>query len=281
MAAIKLYSFPQVIELIQTDRGVRNNSLSLKDSDFKVYKGSANPIEFIIRDNNRRPVSLAGRTVTITVLNFFTGEAVFQKEADIIDEAKGKILVTFLITETAHWEPCFFKYSFNVDFCDGATIQMLFIDQNHNACGFFEFIDGCLPQPTVSFRVLREEFTATNIAPPTTTPTVFISSAFPGDASFGEDDGLHTVAVYANNFAGKFYVQGSLEEVPEVEEKDWFDIFLTSFTPFFEFGNTPGPDDTFTGIEAFNFTGSVRWVRFKFTEDADNPGQITQVLYRN
>ena len=281
MAAIKLYSFPQVIELIQTDRGVRNNSLSLKDSDFKVYKGSANPIEFIIRDNDRRPVSLAGRTVTMTVLNFFTGEAVFQKEADIIDEAKGKIRVTFVINDTAQWEPCFFKYSMNVDYCDGATIQMLYTDQNHNACGFFEFIDGCLPQPTVSYRALGTAFTPTNNSPPTTEPTIWVSSGFPGDASFGEDDGLHTAVVYVNNFAGKFWIQGSLEESPDFEEKDWFDIFLTSFNPYFEFGNTPGPDDTFTGLEPFNFTGSIRWVRFKYVADSDNTGQIIQVLYRN
>ncbi len=281
MATVKLYSFPQIIELIQTDLGVRNSNLSLKDSDFKVYKGSANPIEFIIRDNDRRPVSLAGKTVTMTVLNFFTGAPMLQKEADIIDEAKGRIRVTLLISDTLEWEPCFFKYSMNIDYCDGTTITMLYIDQDHNAAGFFEFIDGVLPQSTVSFRVLGEEFTATNIAPPTIEPTVFISSAFPGDASFGEDDGLHTVVVYANNFAGKFFVQGSLEESPDVEKKDWFDIFLTSFTPYFELGNTPGPDDTFTGLEAFNFTGSLRWVRFKYVADQDNKGVIIKVLYRN
>ena len=281
MAAVKIYSFPQIIELIQTDRGVRNNSLSLKDSDFKVYKGSANPIEFIIRDNDRRPVSLTGKTVTMTVLNFFTGEPVMQKEADIIDEAKGKIRVTFLMSDTSEWEPCFFKYSLNIDYCDGATIQMLYTDQNHNAAGFFEFIGGVLPQPTVSFKVLGSEFTATNIAPPTTEPTNWISSAFPGDASFGEDDGLHTAVVYANNFAGKFFIQGSLEESPDAEEKDWFDIFLTMLNPYFELGNTPGPDDTFTGLEAFNFTGSLRWVRFKYIADQDNKGEIIKVLYRN
>lgn len=281
MSAIKLYNFPLVIQLTQTDRGVRNNNLSLQDSDFKVYKSVANPIEFIVRDNDRRPVSLLGRSVTLTVLEFFTGNPVFQKEADIIDEAKGKFRVTFLPSETQDWEPCFFKYSVIVDYCEGQQNQMLFVDQNQNAAGFFEFVDGLLPEPVQSFRVLGSDFTPTNAAPPTTEPTIYISGGCPGDSFYSEDDGLHTVAVYADNFAGKFWVQGSLEENPDVVENDWFDIFLTGFTPYFEFGNTPTADSTFTGIEAFNFTGSVRWVRFKYVADADNEGEITQVLYRN
>ena len=106
-------------------------------------------------------------------------------------------------------------------------------------------------------------------------------SAYPGDPLFCEDDGLHTVAVYTTDYAGKFWVEGTLEENPTSMDTDWFVINLTSFFPYHEFGNTPMPDDTFTGIEAFNFTGSVRWIRFKHQPDSDNTGTLDQVLYRN
>ena len=280
MAAKKLYSFPLVVELTQTDFGVRNNNLSFRDSDFKVYKSVATPVEFIVRDNDRRPVSLVGRSVTLTVLNFFTGEPIIQKEADIIDAKKGRFRVIFLCSDVAEWEPCYFKYSVIIDYC-GDCNTFLYVDQDHNAAGYFEFIDGLLPEPTQSYKILGSQFMPTNETPPTTGLTNYVSGGFPGDAIFSEDDGLHTVAVYANNFAGKFYVQGSLEGSPGTEDSDWFDIFLTGFTPYFEFGNTPTADSTYTGLEAFNFTASVRWVRFKYIPDADNPGQIVKVLYRN
>ena len=210
MTAVKLYSFPLVIGLTEIDRGVRNNNLSLTDSDFKVYKGASNPIEFIVRDNDRRPIPLIGKTVTMTVINFFTGATMIQKEADVIDAAKGKLRVILTPADTSDWEVSFYKYSMLIDHCEGNLSTLLFVDQNQNATGFFEFIDGVLPEPSESFRVLGSEFTPTNAAPPTTEPTNFISSGFPGDSVFCEDDGLHTVVVYATNFAGKFFDQGSL-----------------------------------------------------------------------
>ena len=94
------------------------------------------------------------------------------------------------------------------------------------------------------------------------------------------DDGLHTTAVYVTDFAGKFWIEGSLVNDPTSLDGDWFVIKLSSFFPFHEFGNTPKPDDTFTGIEAFNFTGSIRWVRFKYQPDGDNTGTFDQVLFR-
>lgn len=280
MTAIKLFKIPVIIDLTMVDHGIRNNNMPFRDSDFKVYRGAFNPVEFIVRDNDRKPINLVGKTVTITIINFFTSATMLQKDVAVIDPAKGKIKLLLAPQEIAEWEAGTFKYSVLLNHEDG-TNQLLFIDQDQTAGGFFELVEGVLPDTIDSVVALGEDFTPINVAPPTTEPTRFISSAFSGDAEFCENDGLHTAAVYLTDFVGKFFIQGSLEELPSPNEDDWFDIHLTMITPYFEFGNTPTPDDTFTGIEAFTFTASVRWVRFKFVPDDDNPGSFDKVLYRN
>ncbi len=280
MVAVKLYKFPLVIDLTLVDQGIRNNNMPFRDSDFKVYRGTFNPVEFIVRDNDRKPISLVGKSLTATIINFFTGAVFLQKDIFVIDAAKGRIKLLLTPPEIAEWENGFYKYSILINNEDG-TNNLLFVDQDQNAAGFFEMIDGVLPGLIESVHIFTDDFMETNIAPPTLDPTVFLSSAFPGDALLCEDDGLHTAVVYLTDFAGRFFIQGSLEDTPSPNEDDWFNIFLTFTTPHFEFGNTPTPDDTFTGLEAFTFTGSLRWVRFKYIPDDDNTGTLDKILYRN
>lgn len=280
MTAVKLYNFPLVIDLTLVDRGIRNNNMPFRDSDFKVYRGTFNPVEFIIRDNDRKPINLVGKCITATVINFFTNSVVLQKDIAIIDPAKGRIKLLLAPQEIAEWETGFYKYSILINHEDGSN-NLLFVDQDHTAGGFFEMLDGVLPDLIESIHIATDEFMETNIAPPTNESTRFLSSAFPGDALLCEEDGLHTAVVYLTDFVGKFFIQGSLEDTPTSNEDDWFDIFLTMTVPYFEFGNTPTPDDTFTGLEAFTFTGSLRWVRFKYVPDDDNTGTVDKILYRN
>lgn len=277
---VKLFSFPQVISLTSIDRGIRNNNMPFGDSDFRIYRGAYNPIEFIVRDNDRKRVSLIGKCLTMTVINFFSGTPVLQKQVEPIDPHKGHIRVTFTPLDLSDLEVSFYKYSILVENEDG-TSNLLFTDRDHNAAGFFELIAGVLPDLVESIRLLGSDFTPVNISPPTTTPTEFISGAQPGDALLCESNGLHTIAVYTTDFAGKFFVEASLEENPMSDVNDWFQIKLNEFFTFHEFGNTPDLNCTFTGIEAFNFTGSIRWVRFRYIPDDDNKGTLDQVLYRN
>lgn len=279
MPAIKIYKIPVVVDLTLLDHGVRNNNMPFRDSDFTVYKSSHNPIEFIVRDSDRRPVDLTNRDLTITIISFPTDNIIFQKLVEIVNPLKGRIRFTFDPLDTSQWHPGTYQYTILLTNQDNTT-NLLAVDQNNTAAGFFEFVNTVLPELTDSESVLGSEFAPTNIVPPTTAPTIFVSSAFAGDAVLGNDDGLHTTAVYVTDYAGKFWIEGSLENDPTALDSDWFVIKLSSFFPYHEFGNMPNPDDVFSGIEAFNFTGSVRWVRFKHQPDDDNTGTFDQVLFR-
>lgn len=280
MPKVTIFSYPIEIELVLAGNGADNNNMSINRNDFKIYRGSFNPIDIIIRDTNRKPVNLTGKSLTLTVLDFLTDAVLIQKTLEILDAQQGKARVTFLPTDTENWTVCTYKYTILIENED-ATQNLLFTDNCDNVVGFFDFLDGVLPQLTDSIKVLGVDFTPVNAVPPSTEATHFITSAFQGDASLCAVDGLHTVALYATDYVGKFFVQGSLEDTPGPLESEWFDIHLTSFTAYFELGNTPLPTSTFTGIEAFTFTASVRWVRFKHTPDNDNAGTLDQVLYRS
>jgi len=253
--------------------------MPFRDSDFSVYKGSHNPIEFIVRDNDRRPVILTNKAVDITIINFHTGAIVDQKPVEIVEALKGRMRFTFTPLDTAEWQPDVYRYTMLITNED-TTTNLLAVDQDNNAAGFFELVAGMLPQLSDSDVILGIEFTEVNITPPTLEPTIFVSSGLQADAFLCQSDGLHTAAIYVTDYAGKLWIEGTLEDDPTALDKDWFIIKLSSFFPYHEFGNTPKPNDTFTGIEAFNFTGSIRFVRFKHQPDSDNTGTLDQVLFR-
>jgi len=247
-----------------------NINLPLTDTDFKVYQGVDNPINFIVKDENGRPIDLTNSTVSIIISNFNDNTHLLTKDAEITDALCGKFKVILLASDISDWTLGFQRYSLISSDTNGIE-QPLFMDQDHNASGFFELLGGVVPQPKDSMIVLETEWTPISMAPGV---TKYISCSFPGDAFFGNNDGLHTISVYATNFTGKFFVQGSLEESTTSNDGDWFDIWLTQLNPEFELNE-------FTGIEPFNFTGSIRWVRFVYIPDPANAGSIVKVAYRN
>jgi len=280
MTAIKIYKIPIVVDLTVLDHGVKNNNMSFRDSDFTVYKNAYNPIEFIVRDSDRRPVDVTNKDLTMTIVDFYSGLVVIQKSVEILDAAKGRIRFSIDPLDTPQWNVGTYKYSILITNED-TTMNLLGVDQNNQAIGYFEFVDGILPEPSDSQSILGEQFTPVNVVPPTLEPTIYVTGAFPGDATLGDNDGLHTVVVYLTDYAGKFWIEASLEDDPTSLDKDWFIVNLSSFNAYHEFGNTPNPTDIFTGLEAFNFTGNIQWVRFKHQPDDDNIGTLDKVLFRN
>lgn len=48
------------------------------------------------------------------------------------------------------------------------------------------------------------------------------SDSVRADSFYGFTDGLHTVAIYMNNFTGRFFIEGTLATTPTAD--DWFTI---------------------------------------------------------
>lgn len=83
------------------------------------------------------------------------------------------------------------------------------------------------------------------------------------DGWYGHTDGLHTLAIYCQNFTGRVILEGSISMEPT--EDDWFPISLTNTTTWMEFPRNPmqptGDFDGDTGVVGFTFRMNVVWLR--------------------
>lgn len=83
------------------------------------------------------------------------------------------------------------------------------------------------------------------------------------DGWYGYADGLHTVAVYLQNFKGRVFIEASLALEPT--DDDWFALPLTPTTPWVQYPKNPyeptGELGGDTGVEAFTFKANIVWLR--------------------
>ena len=90
----------------------------------------------------------------------------------------------------------------------------------------------------------------------------------PGDSYYGFTDGLHTVAIYPNNFLGDVAIQATLAETPT--NSDWFNITLKN-------GDKATYNNQST-VDAYTFTGNFLYLRAVVTPQSTNTGTIDKVL---
>ena len=89
------------------------------------------------------------------------------------------------------------------------------------------------------------------------------------DGWYGYPDGLHTVAIYVQNFVGRVYIEGSLSIQPT--EEDWFAIRLTPDAEYVQYPLNPNnPSSGFVGgasvsgdtsVLGFTFKANILWIR--------------------
>lgn len=274
---VKLYkpkSWYTRIHLVLTNTGVENINMSFGDADWITYKGSTNDIEFEIKDNDRKPVNVEGMNPYITIIDHDTRKVVLEKPLDVLDPVKGKLKFRMYPFETVDLYVGYYNYSIQLEYDDG-TKHLLYTDLNYSASGWFELKDNALPnhKPAEELEGM-DKWTPTHQGVYPGGFTKWTSSSVKGDAAHGFKDGLHTVALYLQNYTGKLKMEGSLEINPPTDEQDWFDINLSPNTIELNFMN-------YSGIEPFNFTANVSWLRFiAYPDEELNKGTITKVLVK-
>lgn len=105
----------------------------------------------------------------------------------------------------------------------------------------------------------------------------FTSDKVRCDGWYGYVDGCHTVAIYMHNFKGRVWIEASLASEPT--EEDWFPIHLNGETPYASYPRNPKkPTGQLgdTGVDAFNFTANVVWLRARLDRSHLMPKPATQ-----
>lgn len=243
---------------------------NLKKYDTTIYRGLDNDIHFIIRNVDRKPINLLGRSFIFTVINEQNEELMLEKEAEILDPHKGRLKVDILQGDTFKWIKGWYRYVLTMVDKDDKR-KPLYFDESYNIRGYIRFDDTSVPKPVESIEV-------TEFHPKQNeheTETWYVSSSIKGPSYFGYKNKTTTFAFYFTNFKGVIRAQGSIEDVPSNDKtwgSSWFDISLD--------GDTEYHLDYFTGIKYFNVTSNIVWFRYIYIEDVDNQGSVDKILVK-
>jgi hypothetical protein len=258
MPTVFLYSFKEYVELLQFQNNPQLVNWPMTIYDTKLYKGVTNTIDFVIRNNERRPINLVGVTLQATIQSQLTNEIVLTKIVDITVAIQGKARLTLDPGEVEDLQAGYYNYSIQNTNVNGIS-QLYYTDINQKGMGVFELFDGVLNTMVPATHIDAAQFTATPIG--NAEDIMFVTGAYPGDAQTQRANGTHTVAVYQTRFLGQFWVQASLTNNSPMPS-EWF------FVPL-----QPGPDPSYTfdssnnqgpGPTLFNFELNAYWVRFGY-----------------
>lgn len=263
---VEMYLYYHPIELNLLE-GHRVN-FPMYRSKARAFKGTTNNIDFSIKDGDRKAVKVLDGQFKMYVFDNETDEVIVAKYATTVDEVNGKYTVVLNAGDIQQHRPGYYRYSVvYTDFT--GTDQMLYTDLAQDVLGELEIVDDAFPKHIPATVVKAEDFLPLHGQDNT---LYYTTGRYPGDAQDNSPDGLHTIALYLDNFTGTFQIQGSLEDYAAVDA-DYFNILSDGSSPFVL--------TEFTGIKEFKVVGSYIWLRFQYTKDVSNMGSVTQLLYKH
>lgn len=210
----------------------------------KLYRGFDNQLFFFIKNQDRKPIQLNNMTINASLIYRETGVSIVNKKCVITDYELGsvKLVITASDLSNADTGICDLVLSYTNEF--GLVIP-LYTDLNLRPNFAAEISDeaGYIPLTT---QVL------TNFI--NTGGDYNYSSIINGPAYYGKSNGMITIGLYATNYTGNFFLQGTTSDYPS--ESDWFDVELGAQYYFHYF-------DSFTGIEPFTIQSNLKFLRGK------------------
>src|ERR1700733_5786721 len=122
MSIVFLYKFHEYISLVKYDPTIDRINMPSIQYNTKIYKGVSNNIDFVIRNNDRRPIKLFSNTLQAQIQRadtvsigptaklMISPEVLLKKYCTIIDEQNGKARLTLHNDEIHTWDPGYYRY---------------------------------------------------------------------------------------------------------------------------------------------------------------------------
>lgn len=237
----------------------------------KLHKGIDNTLRFTIRDTDRRPVDLTGKSLIFKMYDRESRENVLFKFPEITNAAKGMARLIIHTVETVMLPQGLYNFAcYTVDNTTEEE-QIAYVDTINNAKGVIEVIDDVYPE----FEPSQSNMAWWNDG------NKYISTVFDGCGENIKSKSLHTFAFYFDNYKGKIQIQGDLSEQASSQDFDWFPI---STNEVLYYSGAPQFDITIneeTGVQGLVIKANVNWLRVLHWPDPTNTGEITKILMRN
>jgi hypothetical protein len=245
-----------------TGHSTTRHAPSYTDQRIVWFKGVDNLLDLTITGNDRRPVSLLRRELTITMWDRETGATIFRRRAMPIVAENGQARVTVFARDLMTLGPGLYSVGATIVNEDGLELALTW---NRAQQGAFDV--------EVKDAVVPTSRSTNEITSWTNSNGIYISSAFNGPNYYKKDTSLFTVGLYCSNYTGTVIVQGTMDE---------------NVTGATMWANLKPQDYTvatldlsgYTGIDPYNFYAGVRWLRVIKSDAGSNAGTLDKVVVR-
>lgn len=239
------------------NRGTTINA-PLNYRKLRLFVGLDNELYFYVKNQDRKPVLLHNMELHASLINRETGGVIVKQKLALLDPTQGLCRMTVRANNIygEHGSVCDLVLTYTND--RGLELP-LYSDLNMRPNLTVEITDDAQPVPLAT----QIDDTCHEI------DDICYGSIMYGPTYYGKKNGLITFGIYATDYTGKFWLEGSTSNQPA--SGDWFEIELGVQNFYHSFLN-------FTGIEPFVFQSNIQWFRPKWEKTGN--GTIDKTVIR-
>lgn len=262
-----VYLLNQRTDIISNESGNVTEYRPVYEKKLKIYKGIDNKLQFRLLNADQKPQDVSALTPYFTAYDENKSNVIekigtiLQTSDSTVFKNKGLFEIELSAADIQDIDNQFLHY--NIYFKDVNNVDVLtYVNSHFGATNTLHLMDTIYPDPQLSINI--DTFTANlDLGDPI---TEWISESVYASPHTNNNDALHSVAIYTDNYVGNILIQGTLEN-QLTEFTDWSDIETISFsgaetTPKYE-----------------NFNGVFTYLRF--IANADPKNAIEKILIRN
>lgn len=270
MSLVYLYQYKLPVQLSMTNHGAPNLSRPMYNYAVKVYKNVYNTIDFVVRNNDKKPVRLIDSKIQVIIQNVQTGQLVLEKQAEITDEIKGRAQLKITPSETENWLLGGYEYQVQL-ILPGQRQEFLYQDVQNQTVGNFDLLPAVGAELVPAQVIQWDQFTP-EIIDWDMQVTQYKSGALAARSPVGNKTGFYSVALYTQGWRGSFRIEASLENLSPTD-KSWFVVYVGNQADIPILPDQPP-------VQVFNFSLNAQWIRFLFLPHVENQGEVVKVMYK-
>lgn len=215
------YLYPMKMEIFQNgDSYITERYHQVYQRPYYLYKGVDNRLDIHVKNSDQKSKNMTGLTVVFNIVATESGELVKQKDCEAYDITTGRFYIDFNEQELYDLNVGYYTFSLHTVDTRG-TRRPLWGDSQHDTRGQLEVRDkayGIEVESQVIDTFLEEGANT----------SIFVSEVVDASPQFNSNKGLHTFALYMNNYTGDVTFQGTLED--SADPVEWIDIDSTTYT---------------------------------------------------
>ena len=261
MQPILGYLYKQTITVVKnSDFALHTENQLVYAKPLQIYKGVDNRFQFLIKNQDQKPVSLLDSSILFNLIDPTTKELVFSRVLQLIYNDTGSATTLIEGTLIDDINAGLYNYSIVVASPEGEQ-QIVYSDDNYNAQGQARLLDSVYPAFVPSANLTLPSYTndiSTNYHNVAFTSTTLTADRVKGRAVY------QTAQYNTAGFTGNIELQASQDVTSVSNANNWVTVNTAVLT-------------NSTGNQYFNFQGKYSAIKFKVTQSS---GAVNYILFR-